>query len=454
MSPPLSEPPSLRGLIARAGGGGRVIATQRGSLTLDAFAHASSLGPGAERLNDSCVLLAVGDMALAAAALIELDGRVRRLVLAPPGWDSDKLASAARTAQADSIVHDGDAPPLALPLAVRCALPMRAAPERAPPHRLTEWILPTSGTSGPPKLVAHDLVTLTGAIGEASLQQWATFYDIRRYGGLQIFLRALCGRGSLFLNDPDEPVEAFLERLSHVGLTHISGTPSHWRKALMSGQTGKILPAYVRLSGEIADDAILEALAAAFPHANIEHAYASTEAGVAFTVDDRRAGFPAAYLTRESPVELKVVDGALLIRSSRRAHRFLGTDAPAIADADGFVDTGDRVALRGERYYFVGRRSGIINVGGAKVHPEEVEATLNAHPAVQASRVFAKANPVTGALVMAEVVLRDSVDIPVELDRDILAFCRARMAPHMVPVRLRFVQGLAMTEGGKLARNG
>ena len=450
----MSEPLSLRGLIARAGGGGRVIATRDHTVTLDSFAQGTSLGPGADRLKDACVLLAVSDMALAAAALIELDGRVRRLVLAPPGWDGDKLASAARTAQADSVVHDGAAPPVSLPLAVRCELPVRPAAGRAPPHRLTEWVLPTSGTSGPPKLVAHDLVTLTGAIGEAPLQQWATFYDIRRYGGLQIFLRALAGRGSLFLNGADEPIEAFLERLAHVGLTHISGTPSHWRKALMSGHADRIHPGYVRLSGEIADDAILEALGKAFPHANIEHAYASTEAGVAFAVDDRRAGFPASYLTREAPVELKVVDGALLIRSSRRAHRFLGPDAAALVDADGFVDTGDMVVLRGERYHFVGRRGGVINVGGAKVHPEEVEAILNAHSAVRASRVYAKANPVTGALVMADIVLRDAGEVPAGIERDILAACRARLAPHMVPVRLRFVAELAMTDGGKLARNG
>ena len=87
--------------------------------------------------------------------------------------------------------------------------------------------------------------------------------------------------------------------------------------------------------------------------------------------------------------------------------RFLGADAPALADDDGFVDTGDMVERRGDRLFFVGRRGGIINVGGAKVHPEEVEAALNAHAAVRASRVFARKNPITGALVVADVVLRD-----------------------------------------------
>ena len=102
------------------------------------------------------------------------------------------------------------------------------------------------------------------------------------------------------------------------------------------------------------------------------------------------------------------------------------------------------VERRGDRLYFVGRRGGVINVGGAKVHPEEVEAALNAHEAVRASRVFARKNPITGALVFADVVLRDQrLAHDAESEREILAACRARLAPHMVPAGLRFVADTA-----------
>ena len=73
---------------------------------------------------------------------------------------------------------------------------------------------------------------------------------------------------------------------------------------------------------------------------------------------------------------------------------------PAISDnsgrqsgIEGFVDTGDMLELRGDRYYFVGRRDGMINVGGMKVHPEEVEAVINRHPLVRMSLVRTKKNP-------------------------------------------------------------
>jgi len=134
--------------------------------------------------------------------------------------------------------------------------------------------------------------------------------------------------------------------------------------------------------------------------------------------------------------------------------RYLGADAPALKDADGFVDTGDVVALNGDRYLFVGRRGGIINVGGAKVHPEEVEAALNAHAAVRASRVFARKSPITGALVAAEIVLRDGAAADEATKRDILAACRAALPAHKAPSFVTFVAELPITDGGKLARHG
>ena len=82
---------------------------------------------------------------------------------------------------------------------------VHASQERLP----TEWILLTSGTTGRPKMVLHTLASLAGAIGASESHTeviWGTFYDIRRYGGLQIYLRAVLTRSSLLLTGPQEPV--------------------------------------------------------------------------------------------------------------------------------------------------------------------------------------------------------------------------------------------------------
>ena len=93
-------------------------------------------------------------------------------------------------------------------------------------------------------------------------------------------------------------------------------------------------PRYVRLSGEIADQAVLDGLAQAFLNASIGHAYASTEAGVGFAVNDGREGFPASLIgqNREG-VEMKVVDGSLCIRSNRAAHAYIGRNAAPLKRA-------------------------------------------------------------------------------------------------------------------------
>jgi hypothetical protein len=91
-----------------------------------------------------------------------------------------------------------------------------------------------------------------------------------------------------------------------------------WRRALMAPAIRCITPRYMRLSGEIADQAILDSLRAAFPDAAIGHAYASTEAGVAFDVNDGLAGFPAAYVGgARDGVEMKISDGTLRISLTR-----------------------------------------------------------------------------------------------------------------------------------------
>jgi acyl-coenzyme A synthetase/AMP-(fatty) acid ligase len=227
----------------------------------------------------------------------------------------------------------------------------------------------------------------------------------------------------------------------------------------MSGAISWISPRYIRLSGEISDQGILDALRAAFPNATVGHAFATTEAGVGFEVQDGRAGFPAelADMTA-SEVQIDVAGGTLRLRSPGNAVRYVGTNVQPLKSEDGFVDTGDQLELRSGRYHFVGRSGGVINVGGLKVHPEEVEAVINSHPRVRMSRVAARRSPITGAIVAAEVVIKDGDTGPddslanEQLKHDITTACRGVLAAHKVPVTIKFVASLEVSPSGKLLR--
>jgi acyl-coenzyme A synthetase/AMP-(fatty) acid ligase len=434
------------------------------SLSLCELATASGLGPLAETLAGRSVLVRTTRQIGAAQALLELDGLARRLVLCPPDLAAEHLPYVLRIAEVEAIVADVGDPALetlGLPV-VRLEAPCAPIPGVGVTERASEWLLFTSGTTGVPKLVAHSLAALTGAIAPAfpagERPVWATFYDIRRYGGLQVLLRTLTGGCALALCDRDEPLLDHLRRLDRFGVTHMTGTPSHWRRLLMGGQPGAFQLAYVRLSGEIADQPVLDGLRSLFPHARIVHAYASTEAGVVFEVDDGREGFPADFVGRPGPIEMKVADGSLRVRSPQTATHYVGPDAGALVDAEGFVDTGDIVEMREGRCRFAGRRNGVINVGGLKVHPEEVEAVINRHPAVRISMVRARANPITGAVVTADVTLVDpdaaaSAEGTSDLRESILAMCRSALPPHKAPAAIRFVPELKITAGGKLDRS-
>jgi acyl-coenzyme A synthetase/AMP-(fatty) acid ligase len=462
MKTPYNRVPSLRDAIAAGGTpSGYLIGVEHRTALADLL-QGSAISGGAENLQGRSVLIAAPDPFLVALALIELDGLARRMTLYPPDLPLEHLPYVMRSAEVDAVVSDGSFlsgssiggahHALCSPRLVRCD---RASQERLP----TEWILLTSGTTGRPKLVLHTLSSLAGAIdGRESAPGviWGTFYNILRYGGLQIFLRAVLTRSSLVLPRPQVPVASFLQRAGEAGVTHISGTPSHWRWALMSGEADRIAPRYIRLSGEIVDQATLDSLRSFYPDAGISHAFASTEAGVAFDVRDGLSGFPARMLTDTSSVDLKVVDSTLRVRSRRTAQRYLGEDPPALKDPEGFVDTRDVLELCDGRYHFKGRDDSVINVGGLKVHPEEVEAVLNRHPRVRLSLVKTKKNPITGALVVADVLLESSTlpegENAGELQQSIRQLCRELLPPHKVPAAIRFVPALAISPTGKLVR--
>jgi acyl-CoA synthetase (AMP-forming)/AMP-acid ligase II len=113
----------------------------------------------------------------------------------------------------------------------------------------------------------------------------------------------------------------------------------------------------------------------------------------------------------------------------------------------------------GDRYHFLGRRSGVINVGGLKVYPEEVEAVINHHPSVRMSLVRSRRSPITGSLVAAEIVLKGEPDQIrtngqiADCKREILQLCHESLAVHKIPATIRFVPALDVAPAGKLARH-
>ncbi len=276
----------------------------------------------------------------------------------------------------------------------------------------TKWIVPTSGTTNTPKLVAHQLDGLTRTIKSdfeiGKNYVWGLVYDIYRFAGIQVYLQALVGGSTLAIPDSEMSMDSMLSFFASSNCNTLSATPSFWRKALMSSSIKNLKLINITLGGEIVDSQILRSLKYQFPGSKIRHIYASTEAGVGFSVIDEKEGFPISYLkSDESGAKLKINNsGVLLIKPTYISQKYVSGNS--ICDENGYVNTGDLVEIKEDRVVFLGRESGAINVGGSKVQPEEVENCILEMNLVSQVKVYAKSSSMLGSLVCADIVLKDT----------------------------------------------
>lgn len=377
-----------------------------------------------------------------AECLLHLDGSADAIFLLPPGLDSAQKEKLLERAGIDNVLTD--APPT-------------NAPSTKPVHELTtRWVLATSGTTGEPKLIEHTFATLTrSAKFDTSVgaeHVWTSLYNLTGFAGLQVFLQAWCGGSTFLMDRPNDSIETRLERMARFKVTALSATPTMWRKILMSHNATTVPLKRITLGGEIADQNVLDALSEAYPNAKITHIYASTEAGVGFSVRDTKSGFPASFLN-DAPagITIRVVGDRLFLRPEKPASdRETGR---SLANEEGFIDTGDTVRRVDDRYEFLGRANGAINVGGNKVQPEEVERVLLDCPGVEQVRVYAKSSPFTGSLVVADVVA-DPTRSQDDIRKSVGTFCRANLEAYKVPAIIKFVAQIETTASGKMKRTG
>jgi long-chain acyl-CoA synthetase len=129
--------------------------------------------------------------------------------------------------------------------------------------------------------------------------------------------------------------------------------------------------------------------------------------------------------------ETKIVDSTLWIRSGYAMIGYLNAESPF--DEEGWFKTGDVVKIDGDYVQILGRQSELINVGGEKVYPSEVESVLLQLQNVEDATVYGKPNAVTGQVVAARLKLAEPEELAA-LRRRVIEHCRARLVRFKVPV--------------------
>jgi acyl-coenzyme A synthetase/AMP-(fatty) acid ligase len=246
--------------------------------------------------------------------------------------------------------------------------------------------------------------------------------------------------------------------------TLIYGSPMHIR-LLASDQSGRQMPSLKRVIST--STAISKAQCEAFQQRfglPVSQAYGIIEVGLPIINVEKSGEFPDAvgYALPDYQVEMLDDEGNIL-PPGETGH--LAMRGPGMLEAylepprcqeeilkNGWFYTGDLASKRPDGLIRIeGRKKSMINVSGNKVFPEEVEAVLSQHPAVQLCRASGFMHRFLGECVQAEIVLKNDAERPdVEA---LLSFCRQRLSTYKIPQKVEFVESLPMTDSGKLIRH-
>lgn len=295
-------------------------------------------------------------------------------------------------------------------------------------------VLFSSGTTGAPKASVLDFARVLRRYGPARRpQRILSFLNLDHIGGVNTLFHTLSQGGTVVTVEDRSPDSVFAAIAAH-RVEVLPTTPTFLNMALISGACERHDASSLSLvtyGTEPMPPQTLRRITAALPQVRFKQTYGLSELGILPTrsrddqslwVELGNAGF-----------DHKVVDGVLWVRSEMAMLGYL--NAPAPFDDEGYFDTRDRVEVDGRYLRILGRDSEIINVGGEKVYPVEVENVLLEVPGIAEATVSGRPSPVTGMVVHAVVKPVAPVEPGDEqqLARRVRAFCRERLEPFKVP---------------------
>lgn len=299
----------------------------------------------------------------------------------------------------------------------------------------------TSGTTGLPKKVTHSFSSISRQVKKNENHAddiWGFAYNPTHMAGIQVLFQALVNKNHiirLFGLDSKE----IIGEIKSKGITHISATPTFYRLLIPPSDT---CPSVQRLTsgGEKFDERTLHQLKSLFPNAKLTNVYASTEAGTLFASKGNE------FVIKEEMREMVCArEGELLIHKS-----ILGESVLINAD-DAWYHTGDLIEVMCEdplTFHFISRKNEMINVGGYKVNPTEVEGILRECEGVLDAYVYPKVNRIMGNIILCDVVRADaSVQ-----EKSIREQLQLKLQEFKIPRVIRFVEQLNITRTGKISR--
>ena len=298
----------------------------------------------------------------------------------------------------------------------------------------------TSGTTGIPKKVSHDFKSITRFVKVSEYNRkniWGFAYNPTHMAGIQVFFQALLN-GNSFIRLFGLRTEDIYNEIVTNKITHISATPTFYRLLL---PCDKLFTSVERITsgGEKFNEKTFRQLTKIFPNAKITNVYASTEAGTLFASKNDIFSVSTNYEHL-----IRIENDELIIHNSLMG----STDFKA----EEWYNTGDVVEIISQKplnFRFLNRKSEMINVGGYKVNPHEVEEAILTFKDIKDARVFSKTNSILGNIICCEIISANKK----VTENAIRIFLQSKLQEFKIPRIIRFVEELSTTRTGKLKRS-
>ncbi|HEV7732290.1 MAG TPA: fatty acid--CoA ligase family protein [Candidatus Binatia bacterium] len=295
-------------------------------------------------------------------------------------------------------------------------------------------VLFSSGSTGKSKAALHDFGPLLEKykVRRPALRT-ISFLLLDHIGGINTLFHVLSNGGtvvSVAARDPDTVCAAIARHAVEL----LPTSPTFLNLLLLSEAYMRHDLSSLKLATygtEPMPESTLARLAEVLPNVRLQQTYGLSEVGI---LRSKSKDSKSLWVkVGGEGFETKIVDSVLWIRSRSAMLGYL--NAPSPFDAEGWMNTQDMVEVDGEYIRILGRKTDIINVGGQKVYPAEVESTLLQMPNVKDVTVFGEKNPITGQVVVARIALNEDEPLP-DLKKRMRAFCRDKLQPFKVPVKV------------------
>lgn len=314
-------------------------------------------------------------------------------------------------------------------------------------------ILFSSGSTGAPKAMIHNLDTLVDSYGDKKQKQinMLVFLMFDHIGGINTMLNILSMNATMIIPQ-NRNADDICKLIEEYKIAVLPSSPTFLNLILINRSYEKYDLSSLRMityGTETMPEGLLNRLKAVFSKVRFLQTFGTSETGIAST--SSKSSNSTFMKIDDENLEYKIVDNELWLRSKTQILGYLNRPMESFTE-DGWFKTGDVVEIDNDGFIkIIGRNKEIINVGGQKVLPSEVESVLLGMDEIEDCLVYGEQNAITGQSVSCDVVLKHGID---DSGFKILVrkFCKDKLDNFKIPTRVNVVQKTEFTERFKKSR--